>query len=361
MASTFTTNVNMEIPARGDYVGTWDTPLDLWATYLDAIQGSTTSLALTNVNVTLSQAQQNVMRFALTGTLTGAVTITFLSGKGGRWLVSNTTSGAFAVTLKVGSSTITATQGSTIEVYSDGTTFSTLTGAGVTTARQINSGTMLTGGGDLTADRTISMAALAAVGMLVGSPAGSTTPQAITLGTGLSMTGSTLSATGSSGVTSITAGTGISVNASTGAVTVTATNAGTITAVNAGTGLTGGGSSGNVTLTVAAPCKAWCTFHYNGSSMVIDDSFNVSSVTRNGAGDYTVNFTSSFGNANYAVAGMTTIDFSAGGLGSTWVTVPRVAGAKAAGSIRVNTTGLSGGSPTLFETTGFVSIMCFGN
>ena len=201
MASTFTTNVNMEVPARGDYVGTWDTPLDLWATYVDAIRGSTTSLALTNANVTLTQAQQNVMRLALTGTLTGNVIITFLSGKGGRWLISNATTGAFTVTLQVGASTITATQGSTIEVYTDGTTFSTLTGSSVTTARQILTGTMLTGGGDLSADRTISMAALAAVGMLVGSPAGSTTPQGLTLGTNLSISGSTLNAAGGGSTT----------------------------------------------------------------------------------------------------------------------------------------------------------------
>ena len=38
-----------------------------------------------------------------------------------------------------------------------------------------------------------------------------------------------------------------------------------------------------------------------GSSQTIRSSFNVSSVTYNGTGNYTVNFTTSMPNANYAV------------------------------------------------------------
>ena len=44
---------------------------------------------------------------------------------------------------------------------------------------------------------------------------------------------------------------------------------------------------------------AWARF--NGSTAVIADSYNVSSITRHAAGDYTVNFTSTLSNANYAV------------------------------------------------------------
>jgi hypothetical protein len=44
--------------------------------------------------------------------------------------------------------------------------------------------------------------------------------------------------------------------------------------------------------------KAWVNF--NGSSGAIRASYNVSSVTRNGAGDYTVNYTNAFADANYA-------------------------------------------------------------
>lgn len=47
--------------------------------------------------------------------------------------------------------------------------------------------------------------------------------------------------------------------------------------------------------------KAWV--NYNGVAQSIRGSFNVSSVTYNGTGDYTVNFTNAFADANYTVIG----------------------------------------------------------
>jgi len=43
--------------------------------------------------------------------------------------------------------------------------------------------------------------------------------------------------------------------------------------------------------------------NYNGVSNTINNSYNVSSVTDNGTGDYSINWTTAFANANYAVAG----------------------------------------------------------
>jgi hypothetical protein len=45
--------------------------------------------------------------------------------------------------------------------------------------------------------------------------------------------------------------------------------------------------------------KAWANF--NGSAGTITNSFNFSSMTRNGTGDYTLNFTTAMPNANYAL------------------------------------------------------------
>lgn len=45
--------------------------------------------------------------------------------------------------------------------------------------------------------------------------------------------------------------------------------------------------------------KAWVQFTVTGGTITINASYNVTSVTRNGAGDYTVNFTVSFSSANY--------------------------------------------------------------
>lgn len=50
--------------------------------------------------------------------------------------------------------------------------------------------------------------------------------------------------------------------------------------------------------------KAWVNFNSAGGTVVLNDSFNVSSVTRNGTGDFTVNFTTSMPNANYVMCGV---------------------------------------------------------
>jgi hypothetical protein len=49
-------------------------------------------------------------------------------------------------------------------------------------------------------------------------------------------------------------------------------------------------------------CKAWVNFNGTGT-VAIRASYNVSSITDNGVGDYTVNFTTALADANYAVCG----------------------------------------------------------
>jgi hypothetical protein len=49
-------------------------------------------------------------------------------------------------------------------------------------------------------------------------------------------------------------------------------------------------------------CRAWVNFNGTGT-VAIRASFNVSSITDNGAGDYTVNFTTALSDTNYAVIG----------------------------------------------------------
>ena len=52
----------------------------------------------------------------------------------------------------------------------------------------------------------------------------------------------------------------------------------------------------------AAHCRAWVNF--NGTSTVaIRAQFNVSSITDNGTGDYTVNFSNALSDASYAITG----------------------------------------------------------
>ena len=47
--------------------------------------------------------------------------------------------------------------------------------------------------------------------------------------------------------------------------------------------------------------KAWVQFSYIGGTLTINNSFNVSSFTRNSTGNYTITFTTNMPNANYSV------------------------------------------------------------
>jgi len=65
------------------------------------------------------------------------------------------------------------------------------------------------------------------------------------------------------------------------------------------------GSSPLVTPTGSAPsytCRAWVNFNGTGT-VAIRASGNVSSITDNGTGNYTVNFTTAMPDTNYAVVG----------------------------------------------------------
>lgn len=54
---------------------------------------------------------------------------------------------------------------------------------------------------------------------------------------------------------------------------------------------------------VSGSAKAWVNFNGTGT-VAIRASFNVSSITDNGTGDYTINFTTAISDANYNFVGM---------------------------------------------------------
>ena len=78
------------------------------------------------------------------------------------------------------------------------------------------------------------------------------------------------------------------------------------------------------------PCRAWVNFNGNGT-VAIRASGNVSSITDNGTGDYTVNFTTAMPDANYGYA------LSGSQVGANISNInPRDAGS-AVGSFRIET------------------------
>lgn len=80
--------------------------------------------------------------------------------------------------------------------------------------------------------------------------------------------------------------------------------------------------------------KAWVNFNGTGA-VAIRGSYNVSSITDNGVGDYTVNFTTAMVDANYAAVAMGLSGTAA--YGNSWSTNAYNT-APVAGSIRISNT-----------------------
>ena len=89
--------------------------------------------------------------------------------------------------------------------------------------------------------------------------------------------------------------------------------------------------------------KAWVNFNGSGGA-TINGSFNVSSVTRNSTGNYTVTFTTAFVDSNYATV-----------QGSSTYTTDNTSNTQAAGSVTV-TTGVP--TSTRYDSS-LVCIACF--
>jgi len=75
-------------------------------------------------------------------------------------------------------------------------------------------------------------------------------------------------------------------------------------------------SGGTSNLKIDGAAKAWVNFNGTGTVAIRDD-LNVSSITDNGTGDYTINFATAMANANYAVCASTGLNST----GNFWQTI----------------------------------------
>jgi hypothetical protein len=87
--------------------------------------------------------------------------------------------------------------------------------------------------------------------------------------------------------------------------------AGTITATTIQNDTSSPPTFRNNSVEIGTLCRAWVNFNGTGT-VAIRASFNVSSITDNGTGDYTLNFTTAMPDANYAIVGTHSLA-SAGG------------------------------------------------
>ncbi len=83
-------------------------------------------------------------------------------------------------------------------------------------------------------------------------------------------------------------------------------NAGSATKLATPRSINGATFDGSADITIGGVAKAWVNFTGTGT-VTIRKSFNVSSITDNGVGDYTINFTTPMADADYAVVTATSI------------------------------------------------------
>jgi hypothetical protein len=205
MVSSYTPNKNLEKPGNGDYVDTWNVPVNGDMNIIDSAFGGTFGVSLTNTNVTLTQTQAQNVNINLTGLLSANVTVYLPASVAGFWIVTNATTGSYTVTIasaggapgtsvvvQQGFAALVWSNGSNVRFADDdrtaliagngiqiiGSTISLVApvavangGTGGTdaasaragigaaaSATQIATGAGLQGGGDLSANRTLSIA-----------------------------------------------------------------------------------------------------------------------------------------------------------------------------------------------------------
>jgi len=99
------------------------------------------------------------------------------------------------------------------------------------------------------------------------------------------------------------------------------------------------------------PCRAWVNFNGTGT-VAIRGNGNVSSITDNGVGDYTVNFTTAMSDANYSFVG------TGSGASGYSIVLLNTNTTPTASLVRIFTVTQSAGSPVATDTT-YVSVAIF--
>ena len=76
--------------------------------------------------------------------------------------------------------------------------------------------------------------------------------------------------------------------------------------------ITGTAKSVDTDYVVNGSVKVWVNFDGSASGATARDSFNVTSMTDNGTGDYTVTFSNSMSNTSYSASGLIALENDAG-------------------------------------------------
>src|SRR5271156_1276256 len=97
MAETFTANLDLDQPALGEYVNSWNVPMNSNFGIIDDALGTTTSIAASGSSITLTIPQAAFHTIAVTGALGGSFQLILPAGVGGRRYIWNQTTGGQTV------------------------------------------------------------------------------------------------------------------------------------------------------------------------------------------------------------------------------------------------------------------------
>lgn len=170
MVSSYTTNKNLEKPGNGDYVDTWNIPVNGDLDILDVALGGTTSLNATSGSANLTSTQYQRLALNVTGAMSANATYTIPNGVGGFWIVRNATTDASGGPWYVniasggGGSNVTVIRGKSTMVWSDGTNIrdvnENVQSIGTVTSVDVSGGAtgLTTSGGPVTTNGTITIA-----------------------------------------------------------------------------------------------------------------------------------------------------------------------------------------------------------
>jgi len=148
-----TTNKGLNTPAYD--APNWDVPLNENFNWIDASLGANTAISVAGVPtppVTLTPTQYRAAALSFSGLLGNNVNYRVPSGVGGQFLVFNTTTGAFTLTISSGGlgTSVVIPQGQSRIIYSDGTNIKIAGNYGATNQVLYNDGTGPAGDTDFT-------------------------------------------------------------------------------------------------------------------------------------------------------------------------------------------------------------------